>query len=48
MPYRIGIAERDQWMACMIQALQENEVDETLAQRLAEAFFGTADWMRNL
>lgn len=47
MPYRIGIAERDQWMACMIQALQENEVDEGLAQRLAEAFFGTADWMRN-
>jgi hypothetical protein len=22
-------------------------VDETLAQRLTEAFFGTADWMRN-
>ncbi len=48
MPYRIGIAERDQWMACMIQALQENEVDVGLAQRLAESFFGTADWMRNL
>ena len=47
MPYRIGIAERDQWMACMIQALHENEVDESLAQRLADAFFGTADWMRN-
>jgi hemoglobin len=47
MPYRIGIAERDQWMACMIQAMQENGVDEALAQRLAEAFFGTADWMRN-
>lgn len=47
MPYRIGIAERDQWMACMMQAMQEREVDEALAQRLAEAFFGTADWMRN-
>ncbi len=47
MPYRIGIAERDQWMACMIQAMQERAVDEALAQRLAEAFFGTADWMRN-
>jgi hemoglobin len=47
MPYRIGIAERDQWMACMMQAMQEREIDEALAQRLAEAFFGTADWMRN-
>ncbi len=47
MPYAIGIAERDQWMACMIQAMQENELEEALAQRLAEAFFGTADWMRN-
>ena len=47
MPYRIGIAERDQWMACMLQAMQERDVDETLAQRLAESFFGTADWMRN-
>ena len=47
MPYRIGIAERDQWMACMMQAMQEREVDEALAQRLAEALFGTADWMRN-
>jgi hemoglobin len=47
MPYRIGIAERDQWLACMMQAMQERAVDEALAQRLAEAFFGTADWMRN-
>ena len=47
MPYRIGIAERDQWMACMMQAMQEREVEAGLAQRLTEAFFGTADWMRN-
>ncbi len=47
LPYRIGIAERDQWMACMMQAMQDQAVDEALAQRLAEAFFGTADWMRN-
>ena len=47
MPYTIGLAERDQWMACMMLALQENAVDDTLAQRLAESFFGTADWMRN-
>ena len=47
LPYAIGIAERDQWMACMKQAMQEQHLDPELAQRLAEAFFGTADWMRN-
>lgn len=47
LPYAIGIAERDQWMACMMQAMQESCVDDTLAARLAESFFGTADWMRN-
>lgn len=47
LPYPIGIAERDQWMACMVQAMQEQALDPVLAQRLAEAFFGTADWMRN-
>ena len=47
LPYAIGIAERDQWMACMVQAMQEQGVDEALATRLAQAFHGTADWMRN-
>jgi len=47
LPYSIGIAERDQWLACMIQAMHEQQIDDTLAQRLAESFFGTADWMRN-
>ena len=47
LPYSIGIAERDQWLACMTQAMHEQQVDDMLAQRLAESFFGTADWMRN-
>jgi hemoglobin len=47
LPYPIGIAERDQWLACMMSAMDELQVDPALAQRLAEAFFGTADWMRN-
>jgi hemoglobin len=47
LPYRIATRERDQWMACMIQAMQEQHVDEALAERLAESLFGTADWMRN-
>lgn len=47
LPYAIGIAERDQWMACMMSAMQDRLVDPQLAARLAEAFFGTADFMRN-
>jgi len=47
LPYTIGIAERDQWLACMGQAMDESAVDPTLAARLAESFFGTADFMRN-
>ena len=47
LPYAIGIAERDQWMACMSQAMRELSIDEAMSVRLAESFFGTADWMRN-
>lgn len=47
LPFPIGIRERDQWLACMSQAMREREVDPGLAERLAQAFFGTADWMRN-
>jgi len=47
LPYAIGIAERDQWMACMVRALADNEVDRALADRLANSFFGTADWLVN-
>ena len=46
-PYAIGIAERDQWLACMGQAMAQCEVDAAHAEALAESFFGTADWMRN-
>jgi hemoglobin len=47
MPFSIGIVERDQWLACMDQAMQETGVDESLRTRLKDSFFQTADWMRN-
>jgi hemoglobin len=47
LPFPIGIAERDQWLRCMSQAMDEEGVDPALQRRLAEAFLGTADWMRN-
>ena len=48
MPFKIGILERDQWLACMDQAMQETGVDEALRTRLKDSFFQTGDWMRNV
>jgi len=47
MPFSIGLKERDQWLACMDQAMGETGVPEDLRARLRESFFQTADWMRN-
>jgi hemoglobin len=47
LPFAIGVRERDQWVACMMQAMNECEVPGPLAARLHQAFFQTADWMRN-
>ena len=47
MPFSIGILERDQWLACMDQAMGETGVPDDLRARLRESFMGTADWMRN-
>jgi len=47
MPFSIGIAERDQWLACMGQAMTEVGLDPALQTRLQQSFFQTADWMRN-
>ncbi|HYF42671.1 MAG TPA: group II truncated hemoglobin, partial [Ramlibacter sp.] len=42
MPFAIGIKERDQWLACMDQAMGEVGVDEKLRIRLRQSFFQTA------
>ena len=47
LPFAIGTVERDQWMACMKQAMEELEVPGELRAGLEQAFFKTADWMRN-
>ena len=47
LPFAIGDRERDQWMACMRQALDDVGCPEALKPRLVEALQGTADWMRN-
>jgi hemoglobin len=47
LPFAIGEAERDLWLACMRQAMLEVLVDEGLTGALAQAFYKTADHMRN-
>ena len=46
-PFSIGVQERDQWLACMRQAMTDVQLDPILVERLHESFFNTADWMRN-
>ena len=45
--FSIGESERDQWMYCMISAMQSLKLDEKLMQKLAEQLYGVADFMRN-
>jgi len=47
LPFSIGIKERDQWVACMDQAMAETQVPPDLRARLNQSFMNTADWMRN-
>ena len=47
LPFSIGEEERDQWMACMVRAMHDTEVPDALRGQLEQAFFKTADWMRN-
>lgn len=46
LPFSIGDAERDQWMLCMNQTLDE-QTEEPLRQQLKDAFTKVADHMRN-
>ena len=43
LPFPIGVRERDQWLACMEQAMVEQGVADELRARLREALFQTAD-----
>lgn len=47
LPFSIGESERDQWMYCMIKAMQTFNLEEMLMQKLAEQLYGVADFMRN-
>ena len=47
LPFAIASAERDQWLLCMRQALDECIPGSPLRERILEAIVGLADHMRN-
>ena len=47
LPFPIGERERDEWLWCMFNALDEVVPDEALREQLAHALAQTADFMRN-
>ncbi len=47
LPFPIGSKERDDWLTCMLLAMRELGYSEEEEDLLLQAFFRTADWMRN-
>ena len=47
MPFRIGVAERDRWLALMGAAMDEAEVEGAAREFLDALFLQIADFMRN-
>jgi len=46
LPFAIDESQRDQWLLCMNQTLDE-QVEEPVRQQLKDSFFKVADHMRN-
>ncbi len=47
LPFPIGESERDQWLWCMNQALEETITDGLARTQLSRNFMQLADFMRN-
>ena len=47
LPFGIATAERDQWLLCMNQALEDVVEDAALRRELSASFAKVADHMRN-
>lgn len=47
MPFSIGKPERDQWMICMVLAIEDVGLQDPLKTDLINAFLQVADHMRN-
>lgn len=46
-PFEIGTDERDQWVTCMVLAMENVGIEEGIRAKLLQNFFNTADFMRN-
>ena len=47
LPFPIGESERDQWLSCMSQALEEIITDDSARTQMTRNFMQLADFMRN-
>lgn len=47
MPFKIGKSERDQWMLCMVQAVEDIGMEEPIRSEYLHALLSFADHMRN-
>lgn len=47
LPFTIGKSERDQWMLCMVQAVDDLKIAEPLRSELLHSLLNLADHMRN-
>ncbi|KPC52683.1 group II truncated hemoglobin [Amantichitinum ursilacus] len=47
LPFAVDEDARDQWLLCMYTAMDELHLDPALRDHLEDAFFRTADFMRN-
>jgi hemoglobin len=47
LPFPIGKSERDQWMICMLKAVEDMGIVDPLKSELLSAFLRVADHMRN-
>jgi hemoglobin len=47
LPFPIGTAERDAWLWCMDQALDQQDMPAELRDYLKQRFRAVADHMRN-
>ncbi len=47
MPFIVDESARDQWMYCMVSAMHQLALEESLMIKLSEQLYGVADFMRN-
>lgn len=47
LPAPIGVGERDQWLLCMSQAMEDQAIEPKLQKLLSDAFSRMANHMRN-